>query len=62
MVNVGKAFDVPDFNFLKMKKSNKASVHIYQWIMALIEYHKVYSSKEGLRENVRKDEIELNEL
>lgn len=62
MVEVEKAFEVEDFNFLKMKKSNKASVSIYHWLMALIQYHKVYFSKEGLRESMRSDEKELIEL
>ena len=29
MINVEKAFEVPDVNFLKLKKSSKASVAIY---------------------------------
>ena len=45
MANVRKAFEEPEFNFTKLKKSNKTSVHIYGWLMALIEYHQVYSSK-----------------
>ena len=52
MANVRKAFEEPEFNFTKLKKSNKTSVHIYGWLMALIEYHQVYSSKYSLREQI----------